>query len=130
MGLFIAMNHFSVDPERGGEFEEHWRKRESYLAEVPGFLRFALLRGDEPGLRPALAHRLEDRDGRGEQCRLGLLGQIELLGRPGPDELADGLAERRIGCGEDGPSGRGGHGEVPAHAHRLRALAGKDECDR
>jgi heme-degrading monooxygenase HmoA len=49
MGLFIAMNHFSVDPERGGDFEEHWRKRESYLAEVPGFLRFALLRGDEPG---------------------------------------------------------------------------------
>jgi len=49
MGLFIAMNHFTVDPERGGDFEEHWRKRESYLAEVPGFLRFALLRGDEPG---------------------------------------------------------------------------------
>jgi heme-degrading monooxygenase HmoA len=49
MGLFIAMNHFSVDPERGADFEEHWRKRESYLAEVPGFLHFALLRGDEPG---------------------------------------------------------------------------------
>jgi len=49
MGLFIAMNHFTVDPERGADFEEHWRKRESYLAEVPGFLHFALLRGDEPG---------------------------------------------------------------------------------
>ncbi len=49
MGLFIAMNHFSVDPERGAEFEEHWRKRESYLAGVPGFVGFALLRGDEPG---------------------------------------------------------------------------------
>ena len=49
MGQFIAMNHFSVDPERGAEFEEHWRKRESFLAEVPGFVGFALLRGDEPG---------------------------------------------------------------------------------
>jgi heme-degrading monooxygenase HmoA len=50
MGLFIAMNHFTVDPERAAEFVEHWRRRESYLAEVPGFLGFALLRGDEPGL--------------------------------------------------------------------------------
>ena len=49
MAAFIAMNHFTVDPERGAEFEEHWRKRESFLAEVPGFLRFSLLRGDEAG---------------------------------------------------------------------------------
>jgi heme-degrading monooxygenase HmoA len=49
MGQFIAMNQFTVNPERAGEFEEHWRKRESFLAEVPGFVRFALLRGDEPG---------------------------------------------------------------------------------
>ena len=46
MAAFIAMNHFTVDPERGAEFEEHWRKRESFLDEVPGFRRFALLRGD------------------------------------------------------------------------------------
>ncbi len=49
MGQFIAMNHFTVNPERSGEFEEHWRKRETFLAAVPGFVRFALLRGDEPG---------------------------------------------------------------------------------
>jgi heme-degrading monooxygenase HmoA len=49
MSLFIAMNHFRVDPERGQEFEEHWKRRETHLAEVPGFVRFALLRGDEPG---------------------------------------------------------------------------------
>ncbi len=46
---FIAMNRFTVDPERGADFEEHWRKRETHLHEVPGFVRFALLRGDEPG---------------------------------------------------------------------------------
>jgi heme-degrading monooxygenase HmoA len=49
MDLFIAMNRFTVAPERGADFEEHWRRRESYLEEVPGFLGFALLRGDEPG---------------------------------------------------------------------------------
>ena len=49
MALFIAMNHFQVDPERGAEFEAHWQQRETYLAEVPGFRQFALLRGDEPG---------------------------------------------------------------------------------
>ena len=50
MGLFVAMNHFSVDPERSAEFERHWRERQTYLGEVPGFVRFALLRGDEPGV--------------------------------------------------------------------------------
>jgi heme-degrading monooxygenase HmoA len=49
MPTFIAMNHFRVDPARGAEFEEHWRRRETHLAEVPGFVRFALLRDDEPG---------------------------------------------------------------------------------
>ena len=49
MPLFVAMNQFEVDPARGAEFEARWRERETYLAEVPGFLRFALLRGDEPG---------------------------------------------------------------------------------
>jgi heme-degrading monooxygenase HmoA len=49
MALFIAMNHFQVDPARGAEFEGLWKERETHLAEVPGFVRFALLRGDEPG---------------------------------------------------------------------------------
>ena len=47
--MFIAMNHFDVDPERGEEFETRWRERERHLADVPGFKAFALLRGDEPG---------------------------------------------------------------------------------
>jgi heme-degrading monooxygenase HmoA len=47
--VFIAMNQFQVDPARGEDFEKVWRERETYLAEVPGFLQFALLRGDEPG---------------------------------------------------------------------------------
>jgi len=47
--MFIAMNHFDVEPGREAEFETRWRERETYLAEVPGFVRFALLRSSEPG---------------------------------------------------------------------------------
>ncbi len=49
MSLFIAMNHFDVAPERAAEFEARWRERETYLVEVPGFVRFALLKGDTAG---------------------------------------------------------------------------------
>lgn len=47
--MFIAMNRFKVNPERGGEFEQRWRTRESYLLGVDGFQQFALLRGDDEG---------------------------------------------------------------------------------
>jgi heme-degrading monooxygenase HmoA len=47
--MFIAMNHFQVAPGRGQEFEDNWASRESFLAGVEGFVRFALLRGDEEG---------------------------------------------------------------------------------
>ena len=47
--MFIAMNQFQVRPGREHEFEAAWRSRESYLSDVPGFVRFAHLRGDEPG---------------------------------------------------------------------------------
>lgn len=47
--MFIAMNQFQVDPARAAEFEEAWRTRESRLDQNPGFVHFALLKGDEPG---------------------------------------------------------------------------------
>ena len=47
--MFIAMNHFTVVPGREADFEEQWRRRRSYLGEVPGFVRFALLRGEGEG---------------------------------------------------------------------------------
>ena len=43
--MYIAMNHFRVDPQRASDFEQAWRERQSYLAEVPGFQSFHLLRG-------------------------------------------------------------------------------------
>jgi heme-degrading monooxygenase HmoA len=47
--MFVAMNNFKVAPGQEAEFEARWKGRESYLDRVPGFLEFALLRGDEPG---------------------------------------------------------------------------------
>ncbi len=45
--MFIAMNNFRVVSGREGDFETTWRTRESHLADVPGFLRFHLLREAE-----------------------------------------------------------------------------------
>ena len=47
--MYIAMNHFKVNPERGDEFEHVWRSRESRLQSVPGFVQFALLKGENAG---------------------------------------------------------------------------------
>src|SRR5215212_6488239 len=47
--MFIAMNNFRIAPGKDAEFESRWRDRTSYLNQVPGFVHFALLRGDEPG---------------------------------------------------------------------------------
>lgn len=43
--MYIAMNRFRI--ARGFEdgFEEVWRRRDSYLDDVPGFREFHLLRG-------------------------------------------------------------------------------------
>ncbi len=45
--MFVAMNHFLVQAGRGYAFEQVWRERESFLQDVPGFVQFALLRGDD-----------------------------------------------------------------------------------
>ena len=47
--MFIAMNRFQVAPGKGEDFERLWAERETYLDQVPGFVRFALLRGDNEG---------------------------------------------------------------------------------
>ena len=47
--MFIAMNNFKVNPGREGDFENQWTNRETYLQSVPGFLQFALLKGDTAG---------------------------------------------------------------------------------
>jgi heme-degrading monooxygenase HmoA len=47
--MFIAMNQFKVAAGREADFEAGWRRRESYLDQTPGFVHFALLKGDEQG---------------------------------------------------------------------------------
>lgn len=45
--MFIAMNRFQIARGFEAAFEKLWRERDSYLAEVPGFRSFALLKGPE-----------------------------------------------------------------------------------
>ncbi|PTQ59159.1 heme-degrading monooxygenase HmoA [Sphingomonas sp. PP-CE-3G-477] len=43
--MFIAMNRFQVIPGEEEAFEQVWLPRDSYLAGVPGFVEFHMLRG-------------------------------------------------------------------------------------
>ena len=43
--MFIAMNRFRIALGRESDFEDLWRRRDSYLDDVPGFREFHLLRG-------------------------------------------------------------------------------------
>jgi heme-degrading monooxygenase HmoA len=56
--MYLAMNHFHIAAGRGGEFEQLWRERETYLSEVPGFLQFHLVRGkaDDDGTERYASH--------------------------------------------------------------------------
>jgi heme-degrading monooxygenase HmoA len=47
--MFVAMNNFRVAEGKEPEFEQIWKGRETHLDGVPGFVRFALLRGEAPG---------------------------------------------------------------------------------
>lgn len=57
--MYIAMNQFRVIADKTGEFERAWRERDTFLAEVPGFEEFHLLRGpEEDGVRLYASHTL------------------------------------------------------------------------
>ena len=43
--MFVAMNRFRIAPGREQDFIDIWRRRDSYLDEVPGFREFHMLRG-------------------------------------------------------------------------------------
>ena len=44
--MFLAMNRFRIAPGMEEGFEKIWRERQTYLEEVPGFVSFALLKGE------------------------------------------------------------------------------------
>ncbi len=55
--MYVAMNRFAITAGREGAFEETWRRRESHLDEVPGFVAFHLLRGaTSDGITPYVSH--------------------------------------------------------------------------
>lgn len=45
--MYIAMNRFRVAKGSEQDFETLWRDRDSHLADTPGFVDFAMLRGAE-----------------------------------------------------------------------------------
>ncbi len=45
--MFIAMNRFKIVKQRQKDFENIWRKRDTHLDDVVGFLEFHLVRGLE-----------------------------------------------------------------------------------
>ena len=81
----------------------------------------------EPGLGLQHADRREaDR----HQGRLGVGRQGQVLGRPLPHEGGELLGEGLVHLVENGPGLREGIGQGLAHADRLAALPGKNECAR
>ena len=83
--------------------------------------------------RPSAAHRSRSASriaiDVARMRRLGVLGQVEGLGRAVPGERADRLAEGGIGGGEDGCGGGRPLGEGTAHADGLGTLSGAHEGD-
>jgi hypothetical protein len=45
MSQIIAMNRFKIVPGMESEFEGIWKSRNTYLEDVPGFIRFNLVKG-------------------------------------------------------------------------------------
>ncbi|NDW06498.1 antibiotic biosynthesis monooxygenase family protein [Jiella pacifica] len=45
--MYIAMNRFRVVPESTEAFEELWRTRKSHLDQMPGFIEFHMLKGED-----------------------------------------------------------------------------------
>ena len=45
--MYIAMNRFTINAGQSPVFEERWQKRNSFLKDVPGFIKFRLLKLDD-----------------------------------------------------------------------------------
>lgn len=62
--MYIAMNRFRVPLETADEFEDVWRRRQSFLSELPGFVEFSLLKGPQSeGVRLYASHTVWDSEG-------------------------------------------------------------------
>lgn len=45
--MYLTMNRFRIKPGSEETFEEIWKRRDSHLTSVPGFLAFHLMKGPE-----------------------------------------------------------------------------------
>lgn len=44
--MYIAMNRFKIVLGRESEFESIWKNRDTHLENVPGFIKFNLIKGE------------------------------------------------------------------------------------
>ena len=45
--MYIAMNRFRIVLGRENEFESIWKNRDTHLENVPGFINFNLVKGEQ-----------------------------------------------------------------------------------
>ena len=45
--MFVAMNRFKIVKGKEKDFENVWKNRDTFLANVPGFKTFNLVKGEE-----------------------------------------------------------------------------------
>ena len=45
--MYIAMNRFKIVPGREKDFEQIWKERDTHLDNVPGFIKFHLVKGSK-----------------------------------------------------------------------------------
>ena len=54
--MFIAMNRFKIVLGKEAGFEKIWRERDSRLDDVPGFIKFHLITGNESSDHTLYSH--------------------------------------------------------------------------
>ena len=81
----------------------------------------------EGGLNASISEDARGGDGDGEDRRLGVLGELELVFGALEDELREGKSEGFIGFVEGGASDGKVVVEVASHSYGLGALTGEEE---
>ena len=57
--MYLTMNRFKIKPGKEEAFETVWKSRDSQLPQVPGFVSFSLMKGEEKeGYRLYASHTI------------------------------------------------------------------------
>ena len=121
--MYVAMNHFQVAANRGAEFEDQWRRRESYLDDVPGFRSFHLVRGQDNRGRHAQLRIAHDLGGSADLSRLDAFRGV-------PQGAREDEHHPRAAPGTPGLQGLGSRSTSSGHGQRQPAEDEAGAADR